>query len=224
MSVKKFFLWLDTASLAPFVTVAALLLAFFWLASWGGMPNADRLIANLMRHPVDASQPWGGPVVVSMMRDISALGSVVVLSLLSGGAVAYLWLSGQWREAGWFAAMTCAAGLTSHGLKYLYAKPRPDLYASEVEVFTYSFPSAHAMMSAVVYLGIGVMVARAQPDQKTKMFIMSLMIGIIVLIGFSRVYLSVHWSSDVLAGWLAGALCVLCFRFAEKIFNKTSVS
>ncbi len=227
MPVKKFFSKPETTTIAAFAGAAVLLLCFLliaWGMAGGSLQGADHFIANLMRDPADASEPWGGALVISVVRDISSLGSVVVLLLFSAVAVAYLCLTARLREAGWFVAMISVAGLASNGLKHLFARPRPDLYTPAVDVFTYSFPSAHAMMSATVYLGLGFILAKAHQSRLIKRFFMLLAIGMVVLIGLSRIYLSVHWASDVLAGWIAGALCVLCFRFAENVSGKRRVS
>jgi undecaprenyl-diphosphatase len=102
-------------------------------------------------------------------------------------------------------------------LKALLARPRPETFLHNVYVSTASFPSGHAMMSAVTYLTLAAFLARELRSQSLKMYVMLLALNVSVLIGFSRVYLGVHWPSDVLAGWSFGAAwALLCWTTAER--------
>jgi undecaprenyl-diphosphatase len=86
-----------------------------------------------------------------------------------------------------------------------FARPRPELVPHGAEVYTHSFPSGHAMLSAVIYLTLGVLVAASQEDRRIKQYVLCVAVLLTVLVGMSRVYLGVHWPSDVLAGWALGA-------------------
>jgi undecaprenyl-diphosphatase len=77
------------------------------------------------------------------------------------------------------------------------------------EVYTASFPSGHSMMSAIVYLTLGALVARTQPDHGVKVYIMTIAVALTLMVGVSRVYLGVHWPTDVLAGWSLGGVWAL---------------
>ena len=140
------------------------------------------------------------------MRDITALGSTVVLALMVLVVVGFLAMT---RRA--YAALTVllsvAGGvLVSQGLKLAFARPRPDLVPHGTEIYTASFPSGHAMMAAVVYLTLGALLARTQPSRSVKVYILVVAVVLAVLVGVSRVYLGVHWPTDVLAGWVLGGV------------------
>jgi undecaprenyl-diphosphatase len=99
--------------------------------------------------------------------------------------------------------------LLSQTMKFAFARPRPDLVPHGAEVYTASFPSGHSMMSAIVYLTLGALLARTQPDRGVKVYIMTLAVALTLLVGVSRVYLGVHWPTDVLAGWSLGGVWAL---------------
>ncbi len=108
-------------------------------------------------------------------------------------------------------ASVAGGALISQTMKLAYARPRPDLVPHGAEVFTASFPSGHSMMSAVVYLTLGALLARTQTDRAVKAYILAVAVLLTVLVGVSRVYLGVHWPTDVLAGWaLGGVWALIC--------------
>jgi undecaprenyl-diphosphatase len=99
-----------------------------------------------------------------------------------------------------------SGGILSETLKLGFDRPRPDLVAHMAHATSSSFPSGHAMLSAVVYLTLGAVLVRLHDERRMKTLIMTFAILITVLIGASRVYLGVHWPTDVLAGWIMGAV------------------
>ncbi len=101
-------------------------------------------------------------------------------------------------------------------LKNAFARPRPDLVAHLVDVHSASLPSGHAMISAVAYLTIGALLARVQPTRVLKVYTVSVSVMLVLVVGLSRVYLGVHWPSDVLAGWCLGAAWAMgCWLVAQ---------
>ena len=97
-------------------------------------------------------------------------------------------------------------------LKYTFERPRPTLFQEIETLHTYSFPSGHAMVGVAVYGMMGVVLARLAPGRRR--LILLLMPGLMFMIGISRVCLGVHWPSDVLAGFAAGAFIVLAGAIA----------
>ena len=175
----------------------------------------DRALYLSLRNPVDTDQPLGPGWLAEAALEITALGSFAVLGLIVLAAIAWLLLI---RKAGSALLVAVSVGggvLLSSLLKSGFARPRPDLAPHADVVHTLSFPSGHAMSAAVVYLTLGALLARAQPHRRLKIYLASVGVVVTVLVGISRVYLGVHWPTDVLAGWCAGsAWALLCWAVA----------
>jgi undecaprenyl-diphosphatase len=103
-------------------------------------------------------------------------------------------------------------------LKYFIDRPRPDIVHHLSHVYTTSFPSGHSMMSAVVYLTLGALLARFVPQRALKLYFIGLAMFLTFLVGVSRVYMGVHWPTDVLAGWTAGLVwAIACWLVARQL-------
>ncbi|MGJ7456968.1 phosphatase PAP2 family protein [Halomonas sp. MA07-2] len=188
--------------------------------SEGDTQSIDERLLLSLRDPADHTDPLGPAWVEELGRDFTALGGVGVLVLISLGALGYLLLARRYRAA-LFASVAVPGGvLLSTLMKIGFDRPRPDLVPHESIAYTASFPSGHAMMSAVTYLTLAVLLIRIQPELRLKAYIMVLAIMLTLLVGISRVYLGVHWPTDVLAGWTAGAawaaLCWLVMRWMQR--------
>ncbi len=172
----------------------------------------DRSILLALRNAQDASQPFGPPWFQEMMRDFTALGSTGVLVLVTAAAAGFLSLEGK-RRASLALVLSVAGGmLISQLAKMGLDRPRPDLVPHATVVYTASFPSGHSMMSAAVYLTLGALVARTRRIRRVKVFVLVVAVSLSLLVGVSRVYLGVHWPTDVLAGWAVGAAwALLCW-------------
>jgi undecaprenyl-diphosphatase len=178
----------------------------------------DEAILLAMREPADRSDPIGPPWVEEVGRDLTALGGVTVLSLLTAAAGGFLWLSGRRRSVAVVLVAVLGGQLLSFALKRGFARPRPDLVPHGAFVYTASFPSGHALMSAVTYLTLGALLARVAPQRRTKLFVIAWALVLAGLAGTSRVYLGVHWPTDVVAGWALGASwAVLCWLVADAL-------
>ncbi len=193
---------------AVLFVVAAALFAFGALwdeMSEGETRHFDAAILLAFRHPDNLAQPIGPPWLPGMVRDITSLGSTAVLTLLTIAVVGYLLMDGKRATALLVVAAVGGGAVVSNLLKFGIERPRPELVSHLVDVRSSSFPSGHAMVSAVTYLTLGALLARVQPRRRIKAYLLSIAVGTTLLVGMSRVYLGVHWPTDVLAGWCAGA-------------------
>jgi undecaprenyl-diphosphatase len=196
--------------------------------AWGFIELADEVDEGETRaidervilafRSADISDPVGPAWFEEAVRDLTSLGSNTVLAAAVLTVVGFLLLQRDWRAALFTFAATGSGLLASFVLKEFFDRPRPDLIPHEVMVFTPSFPSGHAMISAVVYLTLASLVTRLMQRRRLKIYAMTVAIVLTAMIGLSRVYLGVHWPSDVLAGWMAGASWALvCWLVASRI-------
>lgn len=180
----------------------------------------DRDILLMFRNPGQLSDPVGPAWMEVVVRDITALGGLVTLVLLTLAACGYLWLTRRHRLAVFVAACVAGGSLVNTLLKSLIERPRPDIVPHGTSAALSSFPSGHAMMSAVVFLTLGAMLAYASDTTRVKIYFLCWSVLLTLLVGVSRVYLGVHWPTDVIAGWIGGAtwalLCMLMSRFFLK--------
>lgn len=194
--------------LAALAVIALCVFAFVQLTAYArGESTAalDEKIILAMRVPGAPSDPVGPPWLEEAGRDLTALGSTSVLLLVVFGASCYLLLQRKRRIAVFVALSVSGGAALSFLLKSGFDRPRPDLVAHHTEVFTSSFPSGHAMSSAVAYLTLGALLARSESNLRVKAFLLGTAAFLTLLIGATRVYLGVHWPTDVVAGWAAGA-------------------
>ncbi len=186
----------------------------------GETASLDRALLLALRSPTDLSDPLGPPWVEELFRDFTALGGVGVLTLLTLAVAGFLLLDRSIRAAMLVLASVGGGFVSSMLLKQFFDRPRPDLVSHGSFVYTASFPSGHSMMAAVTYLTLGALLARVQPQRPAKAYLLVLTVLLTLLVGISRVYLGVHWPTDVLAGWAAGAtwalLCWLAARWLQR--------
>jgi len=217
----RFFAWLGShefSVLLAFAAVACGAWVFSFIASeviHGDTQSFDRSLLLAMRRPGDHAL-LGPPALQDAARDVTALGGVAVLTLLTGLTACFLLLDGKKRMALFVLASVASGLLVSSLLKDTFQRPRPDLVPQVGYVATSSFPSGHSMLSAVTYLTLGALLARSQSRIRHKAFFLLAAAFLSFLVGVSRVYLGVHWPTDVLAGWTAGACwAVLCWLAAR---------
>jgi undecaprenyl-diphosphatase len=177
----------------------------------GETQSFDEWILKAFRSPTDLSDPRGPLWVEEAWRDITALGGLPLLALLTAAAVGYLLLERKRRSAALVCVSVLGGLVLSLVLKNVFQRPRPDLVPHEMEAYSSSFPSGHSMMSAATFLTLASLLASVQHRRKVKVYLIASAIFLMLLVGASRVYLGVHWPSDVVAGWAIGiAWSVLC--------------
>lgn len=202
----------------------AVLLACFGLLAdevlEGDTLTFDNAVLALFRSPANPEMPIGPTWLQEAVRDVTGLGSFTVLGLLTVVVVLGLLLRGR-TQTGWFLAFAVVSGaIVSTGLKALFDRPRPAL-ESVAKVFTSSFPSGHALVSTVVFLTIGVMLAGAASRPALRVYYIAVAALLSLLVGLSRIYLGVHYPTDVIAGWLLGtAWALLCWAGATILLPK----
>ena len=165
----------------------------------------DRQIILALRNPANPSVPIGPAWLQEAARDITSLGSNIVLGIITFAVAGYLFLVHKPSVAWSMLIAVLGGGALNNLLKVAFARPRPDFSIRAVRVFTTSFPSGHATLSAITYLTIGALLARTYPSLTMSLYFMSLAIFLTVLIGLSRIYLGVHYPTDIFGGWCIGA-------------------
>ena len=178
------------------------------------MNGLERQILLALRSKDDLSDPLGPDWLQHAVVDLTSLGSHTVLALLVLSAAGLLIFLRRRTDALWLVAMAAGAMLLNHGLKVIFARARPDVVGHVVDVATYSFPSGHALLSAAVYLTLALLIGREVARPAARRWLFGLAVLLTLLIGSSRVYLGVHWPSDVLGGWLIGSLWAWAWAWA----------
>ncbi|MGZ8216644.1 phosphatase PAP2 family protein [Methylomagnum sp.] len=206
-------------TLALVLLVATAVWGFIALADAvveGGTRAVDTALLLALRSPTDQADPLGPKWLEELFRNFSALGSVAVLLFISLSIAGFLALQRKSHELLLLAVAVSGGLLLGNALKVGFDRPRPDLVPHGDYVTTASFPSGHSMLATVTYLTLGALLARITPDRRTKLYVLVVAIALSFLIGLSRVYLGVHWPSDVVAGWMAGAAWALLWWLVAR--------
>jgi undecaprenyl-diphosphatase len=157
-------------------------------------------------------------------RDVTALGGVVVLFLVTAGVTVYLLAVRKYHAMWLVIAATTGGFVISSVMKYFFSRERPSVVPHLSYVQTSSFPSGHSMLSAVVYLTLGVLLARLVPQRVLKLYFLAMALFLTFIVGVSRVYMGVHYPTDVLAGWTAGLVwALLCYLVARHLQKRGHV-
>jgi undecaprenyl-diphosphatase len=213
----------ESPVLLTFLAVAVFGLLFLRVASEvaeGDTLSADRFLIRALRDPADPALTIGPAWLRTAMIDFTALGGPPVLTLLTVFAIGYLLAARRAATALFVAASVIGGSTLGILLKSAFVRPRPDIVAHLVDVHSASFPSGHALNSAIVYLTLGALLARTQASRPVKAYLLGAAILLTLIVGSSRVYLGVHWPSDVVAGWCVGAawaaLCAMLARLLQR--------
>lgn len=199
----------EISVLAALLVVALGVLGFAGTAE--DMSEADgqafdwRILRLLRPYADDPGRPWGPPWLKEAAQDLTSLGGISVLGLLAFIAVLFLILQRK-RLSALLLVLGLAGGVAfSEGLKAVFERERPPTIYQAVETINASFPSGHALLSAVFYLTLGVMLTRAFAQKRLKAYALGVAVLLTLIVGLTRIYLGAHWASDVFAGWSVGA-------------------
>lgn len=198
---------------APLVGAAIGALAIAVLIGAGLL--VDRWPFGFDRAIILGLRAWGGPRWLRFAAiDITALGSVTVLTLVVLAVTALLLAQRLWLTALATLVACWSVAWVIDLAKWEIARPRPTLVSHLVEVQNASFPSGHAAGSAAIYLTLAALASQVLPDRRARRTLLTMAILLVGMIGCSRVYLGVHWPSDVLAGWSFGTVWALAWWLA----------
>lgn len=215
--------WIEIDILLVGLAVAGALWAVVELAEVArdAAPHAfDTAILLAFRQPGHPDLPIGPAWLQGAVRDVTALGSTAVLLLIVAAVVIHFLLVRQARTALFVLCAVLSGQALSSLLKLEVDRPRPDLVSHLATETSLSFPSGHAMLSAVTYLTLGALAARFLPGRVTRLYVLSLAVLVTLMVGASRVYLGVHWPSDVLAGWCAGFAWAMLWWLAARLLQR----
>jgi undecaprenyl-diphosphatase len=181
----------------------------------GEARDLDTAVIMAMRDPADLSDPIGPHWLQELGRDMTALGGIGFLVMLTLAVAGYLCLVDK-RRAALFLVVSVASGfLMNTAFKSAFDRPRPDLVPHLSHVYTASFPSGHSMHAAVTYFTLAALLARMHRQRRVKLYALGIAAFLTVGVGISRVYMGVHWPTDVVAGWAAGATwAIVCWLLA----------
>lgn len=195
---KKKLLKASFITIVPFIVI--LIITF---SDWDKITEFDYQISNFF-------YSWHTPVLNKIMIAITHLGDMVTQTLVTSLTVVVLLIAKKWRTALWYGFSVLGGALFLNGIiKEFYARARPSQIKPLVEIGGYSFPSGHSMGSIIVYGGILFIVLQSIRSTYLKVFITSFLSIMIFSIGLSRIYLAVHYPSDVIGGFSLGLTWIL---------------
>jgi undecaprenyl-diphosphatase len=186
----------------------------------GDTLDFDKKMLSALRKADNPSQPIGPPWLELAAFDLTALGGPTILGLTVAAVVGYLLLHGLYRHAAFVFLASVGGWLLNDFLKEFFARPRPQVVPHLRQVMSLSFPSGHALTSAAIFLTLGALLMRVAERRFVKFYIMSVAVLATLLVGATRVYLGVHYPTDVLAGWLIGSSWALFCWLLERSLER----
>ena len=191
----------------------------------GDTTTMDTRILRAFRKADDPARPIGPDWVENSLLDLTALGGPTVLGLVVVSVAGFLLLQTRYHTAIVVLATAASGEIANYAMKNLFQRPRPTVVPHLRDVASTSFPSGHAMESAIIYLTLGAILMRLAERRITKIYCMGIAIFLTLLVGTSRVYLGVHYPTDVVAGWMFGFFWAsLCWIVARRFEHETGVA
>lgn len=222
--------WVGTHELQVLVGLSVIV-----LGTWGFIELAgevmegdtaafDRKILLAFREPGNLERPVGPEWLHEVMRDFTALGGYAVLGMVLLSVSGVLLMERKHWALALILVAIVGGFILSMALKSGFERDRPSEVTPLSYVHTSSFPSGHAMMAAVVYLTLGSLLSRLTTSLVARFYILAIALLVTVLVGTSRVFLGVHWPTDVLAGWSAGLVwATLCWLVARQLQKRGAI-
>ena len=203
--------FLSLSLLLGLAAAIATLVFFGWLTSEvleGETLHFDEVTRN-------AVHQLASPLLTTTMRGLSFVGSTLVLSI--GTILVVVWFAMlKWgREARLFAITMIGSGLLNVTLKLAFKRPRPAPFFNLTAPETYSFPSGHSLTSACFFGALAAILTARVKSRRVRVMVWVVCTLMFLLIGFSRIYLGVHHTTDVIAGFAAALIWILVVRFVE---------
>ncbi|MDZ4819799.1 MAG: phosphatase PAP2 family protein [Planctomycetota bacterium] len=229
-TVRGLFDWIgrhETSVLVAMLGIVLVVLLFVNIAdevTEGDTLKFDEWAVRVLRNPDNPERPIGPRWLAEFGRDLTALGGVAFLSMLTLTVCGFLWLR-RMNDAMWLVLAATFGGLIVNTLlKHWFDRPRPSIVPHLSQVYSSSFPSGHSMLSATVFLTLAALLGRFVNEWRLKAYFLFVATTLTVLVGVSRVYMGVHYPTDVLAGWAAGlAWALFCWIVARYLQNRHAI-
>ncbi len=226
--LHAFLPWRGADGIWLLVTLLALLVsALGFISLWDevkeqDLQQFDERVLRALRQPDNPEVPVGPRWLSEAARDVTALGSGSVLALVVVAVGGFLALVRRYRTLLFVVGSTVGGALLNTWLKGYLGRPRPSVVPHLTWVLTESFPSGHAMLSAIVYLTLGALLAQLTERRRLKAYLLGVALFLTLLIGVTRVYLGVHYPTDVLGGWVAGLAWALLTALVVRMARRRS--
>lgn len=212
--------------LGAFLVVGVVVAA---IATWAFGEFAETVMAGQTQAFDDSVLRWMGAhhtsAFDSAMLEITSLGTGIVVMMIVGVAALFLALTRHRYSAALLLAATGGGGLLNLVLKHYFERPRPHIFTWGTHVVSSSFPSGHAMSAAVVYSTVAYLAARLQTRTWERALTLLSAVLVIIAISISRVYLGVHYPSDVAAGVIIGigwsAFCMATLEGIQRVAKRS---
>ncbi len=213
--------------LVTILVIVAALWTFLVLADAvraGSIQQFDDAVLLAFRQPGHPEIPRGPAWLPEMMRDITSLGGGTIMTLVALAVAGYIWLRKKYQALVLLVITVIGGGLLDFGLKVIVGRGRPTVVPHIANVDSFSFPSGHSLMSMAVYLVLAALLSPQVPDRRARIFVVAVALLLSMIIGISRIYLGVHYPSDVLGGWSMGlAWATFCWLAAWYVARRRMV-